>query len=860
MKRYRGVSDVIRRQADLFYADLTGEPLFRRLPFRSTPIQRLPEAWEFPAYEEMPIIPPAPEYTPLEDAGVAEAVPRGGRGAFRHDPLGGDAGENVEARFNVDASTTSGSTVDIVVYLHGYGYLQKGEKQRGFLARKAAEAGLDMLDSSGAVRRRTTSPTVALIPRGRHGGGRGWFFDNIPDRAAFDALVAAGLNWLCDIVLGLPSGSSLTRGRLTLMAHSGGGAGMSALLSGANRVDPDEVVCFDSLYGREGPIRDWAVARIGSPSAPKSGLRVFYTGCSGPSSQHPSGRWALQDGKYTLVDTGSWSYANGWVLQTTEPYARRVQEAVEQALRAASNAAGLADRFRVQRTSVAHGDIPAKYSPLLLDDIAATVPKATASPPRTSRPSCVANDNWLTERLRKPGGDSPPPPKPTATSEVAIEDAERVYDAPDKRAFSPSTSATLFRTPPSPVAVAPATEWPDPATDGERVTERALRALGVDAAGIAAFSGAGMAAMRPIASTFGEAALIELLRRLRYTAAQIARPPHSFANDAALTRAFGRAVARPVILAIRTLLAIPGHFRQLARQAGNEHEAYAVEALGWLLLQALRDEVRSASGLQFWLPAPPAFVSAFADPVPGLSPQTERLIVARKLVDSTLDSAEYLRRYQMWHRGPAGRTWRLETGRETISGRAAGAPFYPEVVSIPASIDLAPQRAQVQAAWARRVADFDGGKTAVPLTRCDNAYLTRLRVMSQVSLRGLQLRWQFPSPVSAPAPSSLTGLTVAQPAFEAVFQAIVDLGWNDLVFETQGMLCFRGMKVPGSSAAARRVSNHGLGTAIDLNVFENQQHTAGSMDPRIVALFEAFRFRWGKGFTVPDPMHFEYAR
>ena len=27
----------------------------------------------------------------------------------------------------------------------------------------------------------------------------------------------------------------------------------------------------------------------------------------------------------------------------------------------------------------------------------------------------------------------------------------------------------------------------------------------------------------------------------------------------------------------------------------------------------------------------------------------------------------------------------------------------------------------------------------------------------------------------------------------------------------------------------------------------------------LLALFEAFRFRWGKGFSTPDPMHFEYA-
>jgi hypothetical protein len=107
--------------------------------------------------------------------------------------------------------------------------------------------------------------------------------------------------------------------------------------------------------------------------------------------------------------------------------------------------------------------------------------------------------------------------------------------------------------------------------------------------------------------------------------------------------------------------------------------------------------------------------------------------------------------------------------------------------------------------------------------------------------------------------TTLTGLAAVRTAFEAAFQAVVDLGWNDLLFETQGMGCFRGKKIPGDAAAARRMSEHSLGIAIDLNVFENGQNTTGSMDPRIVALFEAYRFRWGKGFPTPDPMHFEYA-
>ncbi len=812
--------------ADRFYADLIGEPIRRRRPRRRTPIQPWPEPWEFPPFES------------LEDAGSPEAVPRGGRGAFRHDPLGGDAGDNVEARFNVDSSTTAGSTIDIVVYLHGYGSLQRGETGRAFITRKAVEAGLDMLDASGAVRLRASRPTLTLAPRGRNGGGRTWYFDRLGNRTAFDALVNAGVVWLCDTVLGLPPGSRLSRGRLTLMAHSGGGAGLSALLSGPDGIDPDEIVCFDSMYGGEAPIINWMKAKVASAAAPRSGLRAFYTGCGGASS---------------------WSYSGRWILQSTEPYARRLQYAIEDALKGTTNGSALGSRFRVQQTRVAHGDIPATYAPKLLDDIATEVSGAAAPPDRRSRPSCVANDDWLTPgvRLRKPGGEDPPPPPPSAKAEALLED-ERAYDAPDRRPYSPATSATIFRTPPNPVAVSPATEWPETVTDGDRVTESALRALGVSAADVASFSKAGVTSIRPIATAFGEPALVELLGRLRYSATQLVRPPHSYASDAAMTRAFGRPVSRPALLAMRALLAIPGHFRQLARQAGNEPEAHALENVGWLLLQALRDEVRTASGIDFWTPAPPTFVTPFADPVPGMSPQTERLIVARRLIDSTLDAREFQARYESWRRGPAGRSWRLETGRESVSGRVAGAPYYPELVAIPPAVNLAPQRAQVHAAWARRVSAVDGGKTTVPLTRCDNAYLTPLHVMSRVSLRGLQLRSQFPSPVRAPALTSLMGLAVVRPAFEAVFQAIVDLGWNDLVFETQGLLCFRGKKT-GNPATARHMSEHGLGIAIDLNVFENGQHTPGSMDPRIVALFEAFRFKWGKSFPVPDPMHFEYA-
>jgi hypothetical protein len=816
---------------------------------------------------------------PLATESIAEAVPQGGRGRFAHAPLGGATTDNVEARWNVDAATPAGTTIDVVVHLHGYGPLGKepdaAARQAAFLQRKAVAAGVDLVDAAGGSPKRASRPTLALVPLGRNDGGRAWYFDKLPDRAAFDALVARGLAWLCATVLRLPGGSTLPRGRLILMAHSGAGAGMSGLLD--KGVDPDEVVCFDSLYGGHDSVLKWARAKIASPSSAASGLRVFYTACWSPVKAYPSGRWIPRaNGKVDFEPPGSWTYnatSGSWRLETTEISARRLHDALTRALSSASNGAALGPRFRVERTTVAHGDIPARYSPLLLDDIAAAMPGASTPPPSSSRPGCVANDDWLTKAPRKPFGDAPPPAKPVPATEVESPDSEAevpateagspdsevTYAAPDARPYTPASDPALFRTPPDPVSVTPASEWPVATTDADGAASRALGALGVSAAALTAFGAAGMSALSPIAEVFGEPALIEVVRRLRYTSAQLARPPHSFADDAALSRAFGGTASRPALLAIRTLLAIPGHFRELARRAGNADEAFALENLGWLLMHSLASDVRASSRMNFWLPDSPAFVTPFANPVPGLGPQTSRLIVTRMLIDTTLSQADYRARFNNWNTGPAGRFWRLETGRDTVPGRGPGAPFYAEPFTIPGSINISGPRSQVQAAWARRVADFDARRVTVPLTKCDNTHLAPLRPMAPVSLRGLQLRTAFPAPAAAPTLLTLTGLSAVRPAFESVFQAIADLGWNDLLFETQGMGCFRGMKVPGNPGAARRMSQHSLGIAIDLNVFENGQNIAGSMDPRIVALFEAFRFRWGRGFSTPDPMHFEYA-
>jgi hypothetical protein len=150
------------------------------------------------------------------------------------------------------------------------------------------------------------------------------------------------------------------------------------------------------------------------------------------------------------------------------------------------------------------------------------------------------------------------------------------------------------------------------------------------------------------------------------------------------------------------------------------------------------------------------------------------------------------------------------------------------------------------------------------LTRCAPQQLPA-GVIQLASLQGVALVIDFPALVGAPVALDLSVLGAVQPVFTALFQTLAQLGWTDLLFQTGGAACFRGMKQPSDptspdsqAKAARTMSNHALGTAADFQTFENVQRSGGRMDPRVVALFEAFRFRWGRCFPVPDPMHFEY--
>lgn len=358
---------------------------------------------------EGPIVPPripagpGPASRRATREALDEDIPRSGRGAFRHDPLGGDDGDNVALRWNVDGRVDADARIDVVLHLHGF-----GAPGAAFLSRKADAAGLDLRDTSGGTT--VGRPTLAVVPRGNHRSGVEWRFERLATPAALDAMLEAALRWLETTALGR-RGASLRRGRLAIHAHSGGGAGLSTLL--ASGVDPDEVVCFDSVYGGLDPIRSWADAKLSTRNPETAGLRVFYTGCSAPDPAQPGGVWApSRSGHWEYRAPGSWRYwasDNRWHLITTEVNARRLAAWLDRRLGAGS---ALAARYRVQQALVPHDEIPARYALTLVRGVTATVPNAQAPPPLTQRPRCVANSNWLDHPPEKPGGTSPPPPKP----------------------------------------------------------------------------------------------------------------------------------------------------------------------------------------------------------------------------------------------------------------------------------------------------------------------------------------------------------------------------------------------------------------------------------------------------------------
>lgn len=473
---------------------------------------------------------------------------------------------------------------------------------------------------------------------------------------------------------------------------------------------------------------------------------------------------------------------------------------------------------------------------------------------------------------------------------------QQPYLPPGGRNFVPQ--AGTFNCAPTPYAVIPASFLPRPTSNPDAAIETALTAAGLNATQRRQVTRAGLV---PIAREFGGPALTELIARLRWSAADIAR------------RGWGRGADS--MLVQRLLIHIPGHFRELARRAPDAREAFLLECLGWLLMDTLRNRVAAATRKRWWIPPAPDFVTAVPNPVPPASAEIQRLFTRHLYIDTRMTAGQWNGRLNAWQTGLAGRQWRAE-----VFGTQPGLPFYASLAPVPAHVNTAAVRANFAAAWTQRLADADaahaphaagamvvtlaGLRNALSLRRCDNGnpHLPA-GTLSRLSLQGLELAYNFPMQVGATTIRRLTLLQQLHPVYTALFRTIKELGWNDLLYQTSGGGCFRGIKhgaasrvnIGGTSVlvnpfnnpnattvnrintnftpaqrtrvvqatrTARRMSEHGLGAAIDVNVPENGQRIAGrafgSMDPRITAVFEAFHFRWGACFTTTDPMHFEY--
>jgi subtilisin family serine protease len=458
-------------------------------------------------------------------------------------------------------------------------------------------------------------------------------------------------------------------------------------------------------------------------------------------------------------------------------------------------------------------------------------------------------------------GIAPAPPL-----EVVESPAAEVPQRSAPRTDGSDQTTPRFRCPPTPPDMPPATQFPRADEDPVAAARGALELVGLHGRELAAFERrGGFRWLVPLAALWGTAALAELLARLRYAPKQLLDPPSTL-SDAVLRRM--QTQRGPELVAPRVLLAIPGHFRQLARTVGGARDAHALESSGWVIAAAFRDALALSTRLAWWLPARPGFAGSFPKRLPVLEPKTTSLIAAFGLTDPSVDAAAYEARFASWERGPAGAQWRREVGLER-DATGLGRPFYPWAPA-PAAVDVVEVRTLVGEVWRLRLAEVDGvhpplsDTSTAELTRCVGGG-TEAALFTQVRLGGLQLVFDFPVLEGVRPFRSLRVLGALRHVFEAVFQGVADFGWNDLLFQCAGAACLRGVKLPVDPArpdrhgrAARVLSNHGYGIAVDVNTFENVQRTTGTMDPRIVALFESFGFSWGRCFPFPDPMHFEY--
>lgn len=99
---------------------------------------------------------------------------------------------------------------------------------------------------------------------------------------------------------------------------------------------------------------------------------------------------------------------------------------------------------------------------------------------------------------------------------------------------------------------------------------------------------------------------------------------------------------------------------------------------------------------------------------------------------------------------------------------------------------------------------------------------------------------------------------VMLPQLRAVLEEIQASGLSNLLKPEQAGRCYQPRFV-AMDPLNHALSKHAWGLAIDVNVYDNPEGSKPKLDPRIVAIFEKWGFRWGGRWTKPDGMHFELA-
>ncbi|AUT75538.1 hypothetical protein C2L64_44985 [Paraburkholderia hospita] len=323
-------------------------------------------------------VPPAPTPQPPAAAKVAA-----GREVIATVPLlQNHRGTAPDLILRWNAMADLPTTVDVVVHFHGFS--GHGAAMR-LDADKEPRSGLDFANPEAAGEIGRQEPTLCILPRGNfYGGKTGSGYD-------FPALVApGGLSRLIDFALARFAArigaANVTKRRLILTAHSGGGAALLRVLADIN---PDEVEIFDALYSNAAPMVRWVTNRLQSQDAGSS-LRVLYIPGTGTAAQSLSVQKAIQG-----------------ILGSNDPRAAR---------------------FRVEATHVAHGDIPRRFGWQLLRDAGADLPPAGHKPDVPTPP--------------KPG----PEPQPTAPA-LTQADVDRLSaitfgNAAEINAFFAATGAS----------------------------------------------------------------------------------------------------------------------------------------------------------------------------------------------------------------------------------------------------------------------------------------------------------------------------------------------------------------------------------------------------------------------------------